>query len=94
MLDKTTMEEFMVAIKNAKADNNLGELNSARTETFFAMLYSESVDREGTMRPRMMRFLRSLFSTEPLEDTLRILMTLIFDELLSGEDGENEPTRH
>jgi hypothetical protein len=82
VLDKTTTEEFMVFIKNVKVDSNPGELISAKTELFFAMLYSEPVGREDTIRPRMMKLLRSLFSADPLEDTFRLLITILFDELL------------
>ena len=87
MLDKAIIEEFMVFVKNTKVDSNLGELISTKTETYFATLYSEPIGRDDTMRPRMMKFLRSLFSEKPLEDTFRMLITIIVDELLM--EGNN-----
>lgn len=86
-LDKIIREEFVVSMKNTKIDNNLGELVSTKTETFFAMLYSEPLAADGAMRPRMMKCLRSLFSADPLEDTFRMMITMIFDELLIGPTG-------
>jgi hypothetical protein len=35
-----------------------------------------------------MQFPQSLFSVEPLEVTMRTLLKMIFDELLSEDEGE------
>lgn len=86
-LDKRTVDEFMSLIKNAKAESNLGELISAKTETYCAMVYCEPIGSAGAMRPRMMKFLQSLFSADPLEATMKKLLTMLFVELLSA-DGE------
>jgi len=80
-LEKPIAEEFLTKVKSTKVEMNLGELVSTRTDTFLAMLYSEPISLEGGMRSRLMELLRSLFSPDPLEETLKIFIEMIMFEL-------------